>query len=161
MEVESYKYLGTVIDNKLKGSANITKISKKANQRLYFVRKLRKIKVDKSLLTMFYRSTVESIITFCILSWYGNSSSNDRNKLKKIIKSARKLGCNVTSLHDMYTNALAKKTDSIMNYNDHPLNVYFNLLPSGSRLSSIYARTSRYKNTFVPSAIRLYNDSTL
>ena len=33
---------------------------------------------------MFYQSTVEAIMSFCILCWYGNSSSNDRRKLKRI-----------------------------------------------------------------------------
>jgi hypothetical protein len=76
--VETYKYLGTVIDSKLKGSENISKIAKKANQRLYFTRKLKKVGVNRNILSMFYQSTVESIISFCILCWYGNSGSDDR-----------------------------------------------------------------------------------
>jgi hypothetical protein len=44
--VHNYKYLGTIIDDKLKGSDNISRIYKKANQRLYFVRKLQKVKID-------------------------------------------------------------------------------------------------------------------
>ena len=42
----------------------------------------------------------------------------------------------------------------------HPLNNHFNtyMLPSQKNLSSIYARTCRFGNTFVPAAIREFND---
>ena len=39
----------------------------------------------------------------------------------------------------------------------HPMNHLFQLLPSGKRLSSTYARTERYKRTFLHSVISLYN----
>ena len=35
---ETYKYQSTEIDNKMKGSENIAKMAKKANQMVYFVR---------------------------------------------------------------------------------------------------------------------------
>ena len=100
--VENYKYLGgTVIDPKLNGSENILRNSKKANKRLYFVRKLKKVGVDKSILSMFYQSTVEAIICSCILCWYANSSSNDRKKLNRIIKSAKRLSFDVRSWQEL------------------------------------------------------------
>ena len=40
--VKEYKYLGNVIDHKLKGDLNVSQIHKKCNQRLYFLRKLKK-----------------------------------------------------------------------------------------------------------------------
>ena len=40
--VNTYKYLGSIIDDKLNGNKNIKKVYKKANQRMYFVRKLKK-----------------------------------------------------------------------------------------------------------------------
>nr|XP_054754590.1 sodium- and chloride-dependent glycine transporter 1-like [Lytechinus pictus] len=41
VEVSEYKYLGTVVDNKLKWDENTRQIYAKGNQRLYFLRKLR------------------------------------------------------------------------------------------------------------------------
>ena len=43
--VEEYKYLGNIIDNKLKGNLNVSRIHAKCNQRLYFLRKLKNTKV--------------------------------------------------------------------------------------------------------------------
>ena len=39
--VEEYKYLGNIIDHKLKGNLNVSQIYKKCNQRLYFLRMLK------------------------------------------------------------------------------------------------------------------------
>ena len=155
--VENYKYLGTIIDAKLNGVENVTKIVKKANKRMYFVRKLRKVNVGKNILTMFYRSTVESVITFCMLSWYGNCPSYILKKLKKIIKVAKRLGCNAASLDELYEELITKKVKRVMKLKSHPLCQYFKQLPSASRLSHVYARLDRYRNSFVPSGIRAFN----
>ena len=40
--VDSYKYLGTIIDDKLNGEKNVQRVYKKTKQRLFFVRKLKK-----------------------------------------------------------------------------------------------------------------------
>ncbi len=59
--VSQYKYLGTILDDKLTSEANTDYICKKANQRLFFLRRLRDFNVDRSLLKLFYSSFIESI----------------------------------------------------------------------------------------------------
>ena len=44
--VSEYKYLGTIIDDKLKGSLHVERVCKKANQRLCFVKKLEDVNMD-------------------------------------------------------------------------------------------------------------------
>ena len=61
-KVTEYKYLGTIIDCKLNFKANVDAIYKKANSRMYFVRKLHNLNVDNTIVQMFYRSVVESVI---------------------------------------------------------------------------------------------------
>ena len=56
--VSYYKYLGTVIDNHLKFDANTEMLCKKGQQRLFCLRKLAKFQVDKSLMSLFYRSYI-------------------------------------------------------------------------------------------------------
>lgn len=51
--VKNYKYLGTVIDDKLTWSCNTDTIYKKGMQRLYFMRKLRQFKVDRDMMRVF------------------------------------------------------------------------------------------------------------
>ena len=156
--VDSYKYLGSVIDNKLKGDQNLNRITKKARQRLFFLRKLNYVKVNNKILTLFYTSIIQSVITFCIICWYGNAGQCDLNALDRIIKSARKMGCTeIGTLNELYYEYIEKKTIFIMSDTNHPLHKYFRFLPSGIRLNSIYCRTERLKKSFVPSAIRRFN----
>lgn len=53
-QVSDYKYLGTVIDNKLKFARNSEVVSRKANRRLYFLRKLWEFGVDNRILILFF-----------------------------------------------------------------------------------------------------------
>ena len=159
--VQTYKYLGTVVDDALRGSENVQRIYKKANQRLFFVRKLKKANVNTTIMSLFYKSVVESVICFCMCVWYGGCRDCDKKKLKRIVRSAERLGCNVCDLDVLYDLSLRKCLVHIMQDNSHPLYHCFNLLPSGTRLNSIFCRTNRFKFSFVPSAIRSYNNSKL
>ena len=155
--VKSYKYLGSIVDNELNGNENIEKVYKKANQRMYFVRKLKKCDIDKTIMSMFYKSVVESVIIFGLLNWYGGSSSEARGKVKRIITSARRLGCTAPSLEDLHLNLMEKKCKHILSDPSHPLRSNFEELPSECRLRTIYCRTERFRRSFVPAAVRLLN----
>lgn len=52
--VDTYKYLGVTLDNKLDWSANTEAIYKKGQSRLYFLRRLRSFNVCNKMLQMFY-----------------------------------------------------------------------------------------------------------
>ena len=84
-QVSSYKYLRVTIDQKLHWSDHINSIKSKANKRLNFVRKLGQFKVDRTLITLFYKPVIESILSFCITCWGGNSSKGDRMKVDRIV----------------------------------------------------------------------------
>ena len=70
--VSNFKYLGTLIDNKLSFSDNSDLIYKKSHQRLYLLRKVRSFDVSRELLQFVYTSLVERVLTFNIVVWYGN-----------------------------------------------------------------------------------------
>ena len=57
--VSKYKYLGTIFD-KLKRD-NTEEIVKKEQQRLYLLRKWNYFSVDQKILTLFYKSLIESV----------------------------------------------------------------------------------------------------
>ena len=48
-QVHTYKYLGVIIDNKLKWDEQASAVSKKINKRMFFLRKLNSFHVDKTL----------------------------------------------------------------------------------------------------------------
>ena len=66
--VSSSKFLG--VANNLSWSTNTSAVVGKAQQRLHFLRLLRKCDVDVHLLRSFYRSTIESVLTHRLTIWY-------------------------------------------------------------------------------------------
>ncbi len=73
--VSSFKYLGVNISEDLIWTAHIQTQVKKARQRLYHLRQLRKFRVSPAILKTFYSGAIESVLTQCISVWYGNSSN--------------------------------------------------------------------------------------
>ena len=51
--VTEYKYLGTYIDSHLNWNVNTQKLCSKANQRIYFLRKLKLFNIDRDIMMMF------------------------------------------------------------------------------------------------------------
>ncbi|KAK2899445.1 hypothetical protein Q8A73_012574 [Channa argus] len=156
--VKSTKFLGVHLADNLTWSVNTSSITKKAQQRLYFLRRLRKAHLPPPILTMFYRGTIESILSSCITAWFGNCTVADRKTLQRIVRTAEKIiGVSLPSIMHIYTTRCIRKANSIVDDPTHPSHTLFTFLPSGKRFRSIRATTSRLCNSFFPQAIRLLN----
>lgn len=59
---------------KLKWERNIAAITKKAQQRMYFLCQLRKHNLPKELLCQFYRATTESILCSSVTVWFSSAT---------------------------------------------------------------------------------------
>ncbi|KAI4882104.1 hypothetical protein NFI96_000101 [Prochilodus magdalenae] len=68
-QVTSFKFLGTHISSDLTWSLNSSVLVKKAQQRLYFLRSLKKVHLSPRILVNFYCCTIESILTNGISVW--------------------------------------------------------------------------------------------
>ncbi len=68
--VSSFKFLGVHITEDLTWSAHTDAVLKKAHQRLFFLRRLRKFGTSPRILRSFYTCTVESILTGCITACF-------------------------------------------------------------------------------------------
>lgn len=155
---DSFKFLGTHISNSLKWTTNTDFITKKAHQRLFFLRQLKKFKVKQNLLLQFYTAIIESILTSSITVWYGSTDSNSRKKLQRIVKKSSKIiGTPLPSVESLYLKRTTKRANKIISDPSHPAHHLFQLLPSGRRYRSMATKTSRFKNSFFPSAIRTLN----
>ncbi len=156
--VTSFKFLGVHITEDLTWSAHTDAVLKKAHQRLFFLRRLRKFGTSPRILRSFYTCTVESILTGCITAWYGNSTAGNRRALQRVVRTARHIvGGELPSLQDIYTRRCTRKARRIIKDSSHPSHSLLSLLPSGRRFRSIRSRTSRLRDSFFPQAIRLMN----
>ncbi|KAI2643798.1 hypothetical protein H4Q32_029977 [Labeo rohita] len=148
------KFLGVHITEDLTWTTNTMSLSKKAQQRLHFLRRLKRASLPPPILTTFYRGTIESVLTSCITVWYGNCSAADRKTLQRTVNTAAKIiGAPLPSLLDIFLARCSGKATSIVKDPTHPSHHLFQLLPSGRRYRSIRARSARLLNSFFPQAV--------
>uniref|UniRef100_A0AAZ1X703 Reverse transcriptase domain-containing protein n=1 Tax=Oreochromis aureus TaxID=47969 RepID=A0AAZ1X703_OREAU len=132
--VHTFRFLGVLISAEISWTDNISAVVKKAQQRLHFLRVLRKYKLDSNLLLTFYRSSIESLLTYCITVWYGSCTKADRVRLQSVVKTAQKIiGCPLPSLMDIYSSHCLSRAANIIKDSSHPGFNMFSLLPSGKR----------------------------
>ena len=159
-QVKSFKFLGTVISDNLKWDEHITTAVKKANQRMFFLRQLKKFRVSERILMNFYRATIESILTFSITVWFCGTTEEDKKLLNRVMKYASKIiGTNVPNLEEIFTSRAIKKCVKIMLDKSHPSAEMFQPLKSGHRLRALKVKTNRSRNSFYPRAVMLLNES--
>lgn len=99
--VQSTKFLRIHINEDLTSKENNSAIVTKAEQHLHLLRRLTRTGLSKSALTVFYCGTIESIITYCITSWCGNSRGEER--LSSVVKTAKRIsGSPLSQLMEIY-----------------------------------------------------------
>ena len=156
--VDQYKYLGVIIDDKLRWEENTDKLYKKGQQRLYYLRKLKYFHMDTELLRLFYTSIVQSAITFGIVCWWSCLSVKNKIKLNRVKRAAERLtGLELDKLEGLHLTRSLAKMKEIMK-GDNSLSDKVVWLRSGRRLQTVMCRTSRFRNSFLPCAIRLFNE---
>ena len=161
--VDTYKYLGVLIDNKLNWSPHLDKVFKKTQSRLFFLRKLRSFNVCNRMLNMFYQTVVCSVMTFALVCWGGNATGRDMDRLNKLIKKAGScVGENLESLVIILEDRRLRKALKIEKDEGHPLHntlMHHRSKRSGTRVkySMPVIRTDRYGKSFLPSILRTLN----
>ncbi|XP_070400499.1 uncharacterized protein [Nothobranchius furzeri] len=159
--VSSFKYLGVHITQDLSWSCHINSVVKKARQRLYYLRRLRDFRLPLRVLRNFYSCTIESILTGNIITWFGNSTMQDRRALQRVIRSAeRTIRSELPDLHSIYSRRCWTKARKIVKDLSHPNNRLFALLRSGKRIRSLKTNTERLRRSFFPQAIQSLNHTT-
>lgn len=158
--VGSYKYLGVHLDSKLNWKENTDVIVKKAQSRLFFLRKLRSFDISTRLLDVFYQDILANVLFYAVLCWGGSISMDDSNRINKLIKKAGSvIGVTPDSLEVIVERRTRSKLKTILLFDGHPLhNVFKGLRSSFSeRLVMPRCSTERLRKSFVPAAVRYFN----
>ncbi len=143
--VESFRFLGTTISQDLKWDTHIDSIVKKAQQRLFFLRQLKKFNLPQLHITQFYSAVIESVLCSSITVWFGSASKSDIRRLQQTVRTAERIiGVHLPSLQDLYNSRVKKRAGNIITDPSHPGHNLFALLPSGRRYRSLC------KNIFFP-----------
>ncbi|KAK3514944.1 hypothetical protein QTP86_020859, partial [Hemibagrus guttatus] len=114
------------------GRGDTSELLKKAQQRLHFLRVLRKNNITQRLLVSFYRCSIESLLTYCICVWYTSCTVAQRKALQRVINTAQKIiGCPLLTLEELHSSSCLKKAQHIIKDTSHPGHHLLELLPSG------------------------------
>uniref|UniRef100_A0A3P9IH10 Reverse transcriptase domain-containing protein n=1 Tax=Oryzias latipes TaxID=8090 RepID=A0A3P9IH10_ORYLA len=153
--VDHIKFLGIHITSDLTWSLHTSHLVKKAQQRLFFLRKLKRTGLSSQLLGNFYRATFESILCLSATVWYGSCTTQDRKDLAPVVKTAQDIvGGPLPQLDSVYDSRVRQKAGRIAADPTHPGHQLFVPLPSGKRYRSIRTHTNRLRNSFFPRAVR-------
>ncbi|KAL0169001.1 hypothetical protein M9458_037223, partial [Cirrhinus mrigala] len=101
--VKTFKFLGSIISRDLKWDTHIDSIAKKAQQRLYFLRQLRKFNLPQELLKQFYTAVIESVLCTSITVWFGSATKSDTRRLQRTVRTAERIiGAPLPTLQELY-----------------------------------------------------------
>jgi len=159
-QVPSYKYLGIIIQNNLKWNEHVAAQTKKADQRMYCVRRLRKLKIDNEILCLFYNSVVSSVLVYGVPCWFNLCGKELEKDVRKFAKRMNKMMDDCIEVENPRTVTSTKcksLTSKIVKDETHPLYPYVTTLPHG-RLRLPSCKTERFKKSFLPYATKIFND---
>ncbi|KAI5098355.1 gastrula zinc finger protein XlCGF28.1-like [Silurus meridionalis] len=162
VRVDSYKYLGVHLNNKLDWTDNTEAIYKKGQSRLFLLRSLRSFGVQEELLKTFFDSVVASAIFYGVVCWGSSISTADRKRLDKLIRKASSvLGIPLDTVQEVGERRMVAKLSSLLQNASHHLYETVTSLSSSfsDRLLHAKCLKERYRRSFLPAAIRLYNKS--
>ena len=86
---------------------------------------------------------IESVLSFTIITWYGNVSAKNKIKLARVVNTANKKQKHMSSTHNA---ALKRKAKQIWYDSTHHLNDAFQKLPSGRCLKVPLAKRAYSRN---------------
>ncbi len=110
--VESFRLLGTTISQDLKLDNHIESIVKKAQQKLYFLRQLRKFKLPQELLKQFYSAIIVSVLCTSINVWFSSATKSDLSRLRRVVRTAEGIiGTTLTTLQELYLSRVRKRLE--------------------------------------------------
>ncbi len=108
--VESFRFLGTTISQDLKWDIHIDSIVRKAQQRLYFLRQLRKFNLPQELLKQFYSAIIESVLCTSITVWFSSATKSDLRRLRRVVRTAERIvGTTLPTLQELYLSRVSKR----------------------------------------------------
>ncbi|XP_030283157.1 uncharacterized protein LOC115587459 [Sparus aurata] len=113
--VTSFMFLGVHISEDLSWTLNTSTLTKKIHQRLFFLRRLKKIHLSPQILVNFYCCTIESILTNCVTVWYANCSVSEQKALQRVVKTAQRItGSSLSSIEALQSKRCLRKARSIV-----------------------------------------------
>jgi hypothetical protein len=139
-QVESFKFLGVHIANKLTWSKHTKTVMKRARQNLFPLRRRKRFGMDPQKVLQLHHREHSDWLHHCLV-W------------QLLSLTVAKL----PAIQDLYTRRCQRKALKMVKYSSHPSHRLFSMLPHSKRYRRAKSRSRRLLNSFCPQAIRLLN----
>ncbi|XP_076606376.1 uncharacterized protein LOC143332617 [Chaetodon auriga] len=160
--VQTYKYLGVQVDDKMNWTANTDALCRRGQSRLYFLRRLASFNICIKMLHMFYQTVVASALFYAAVCWGGSIKKRDVTRLDKLVRRVGSVvGTEIDRLISVAERRALSRLLSIMDNPLHPLHsVIFRQRSSFSdRLLSLSCSTDRLRKSFLSHTMWLFNST--
>jgi hypothetical protein len=108
--VESIKFLGVHITKDLLWSTHTNTIMKRERHCLLPLKRLKRFGMGPQILKNVYSCTIESILTGCITTCFGNCLASDRKALQRTVRMAQYITwTEPPAIQDIYTRRCQRK----------------------------------------------------
>lgn len=140
------------IDSELNWHSQVSSLCARIYQQLHFLRRLRLFGVSSSIMMTFYKATIESILRYGIIVWFGNLTVKMKTQVNNLMRVAGKITGIKTlgSLKDIFELCTIQQANKILSDSSHVLSVEYELMNSGRRYRVPLCKHNRYKHSFVP-----------
>ena len=174
--VRSHKVLGLVIQNDLKWNTHIESVVSKASKRLYIIRILRRGGVPVEDLLSIYFALIRSVLEYCCVVWHHALPLYLADVLERVQKRALRIILPGYSYREALAQLGCSRLDERREQHclntmkrieiEGPLSKYVPLsrassndyeLRNSNTLTTIKFRTEKYRRSFFPSTVALYN----
>lgn len=134
-QVASYKYLGVHIDSELKWHMHVSMVCTKVHQHLHFLRRLRLFGVSNNIMLIFYKATIESVLRYGIVVWFGSLTVKLRAQINSLVRVAGKImgTQTISSLNYIFDLCTIQQANKILLDSSHVLYPEYVLMNSGRR----------------------------
>ena len=132
-------------------------VMSKVNQRMYFLRKLKSFGVDGVLVSLFYNAVVQSLMSFCVIVWGGNLACKEVCQFDRVAKRvSRMTDVKQSCFVEILDKFCLRKIEAIIKDESHSLLKCISFSQRINRIIHIKAKRERFRNSFLPYAVRLY-----
>ena len=177
--MDSAKLLGVTISNNFTWNEHIDQAIKKASKRMYFLIQLRRAKVPRNEIILFYASCIGSVLTYeSPVFFYALPMYLKKDLRERVEKRALAIICpglsqmdalqlsNIVSINDYIAGLCNKTFTSIVNDPTHRLHSMLQFRESSRyelrhkrRFVVPKCKIERFKNSFLTRSCFIYNES--
>ena len=128
---------------------------------MYFTRSLIRLCENNDIVRMFFDMVIPPVLMYACCAFYGYVTQKLQaamNKPKRYCERLLRRNVTLDENDSLYRNRMSAMGTKVIKDSTHPLHNHFILMSTGRRWRTPYSRTNRFKNSFVPSCIRLMNE---